>query len=105
MSSGKQAAGAPRSPVGVSGAGGRGEVLDADHVEQPQLLHGRAAGRGGEELEALEPVLAEQVLTEDLDTFGDGVRDNTMVLIDEVVDGGWGLRGEVLTLAKIQRRV
>jgi 4-oxalocrotonate tautomerase len=37
-------------------------------------------------------------------TFGDGVRDNTMVLVDEVVDGGWGLRGEVLTLAKIQQQ-
>ncbi|GAB2831934.1 tautomerase family protein [Lentzea nigeriaca] len=34
-------------------------------------------------------------------TFGEAVRDNTMVLVDEVVDGGWGLRGEVLTLAKI----
>jgi hypothetical protein len=28
-----------------------------------------------------------------------------IVLTDEIVDGGWGLRGEVLTLAKIQRRV
>lgn len=37
-------------------------------------------------------------------TFGEGVRDNTMVLIDEVVDGGWGIRGEVLTLAKIQQQ-
>jgi len=37
-------------------------------------------------------------------TFGDAARDNTMVLIDEVVDGGWGLRGEVLTLAKLQQR-
>ncbi|MFI6294834.1 4-oxalocrotonate tautomerase family protein [Nonomuraea sp. NPDC050790] len=36
-------------------------------------------------------------------TFGDAVRDNTMVLVDEVVDGGWGIRGEVLTLAKLQR--
>lgn len=35
------------------------------------------------------------------ETFGDAVRDNTMVLVDEVVDGGWGIRGEVLTLAKI----
>jgi len=39
-----------------------------------------------------------------VDTFGDAVRDNTMVLVDEVVDGGWGLRGDVLTLAKIQQR-
>ena len=36
--------------------------------------------------------------------FGDAVRDNTMVLVDEVVDGGWGIRGEVLTLAKLQGR-
>ncbi len=26
-----------------------------------------------------------------------------MVLVDEVVDGGWGLRGDVLTLTKIQQ--
>jgi len=38
------------------------------------------------------------------ETFGDAVRDNTMVLIDEVVDGGWGLRGQVLTLAKIKQQ-
>ncbi|MFI7703177.1 4-oxalocrotonate tautomerase family protein [Nonomuraea sp. NPDC049480] len=36
-------------------------------------------------------------------TFGNAVRDNTMVLVDEVVDGGWGIQGEVLTLAKIQQ--
>jgi 4-oxalocrotonate tautomerase len=35
--------------------------------------------------------------------FGDTVRDNTMVLVDEVVDGGWGIRGEVLTLAMLQQ--
>jgi 4-oxalocrotonate tautomerase len=38
------------------------------------------------------------------ETFGDAVRDNTMVLVDEVVDGGWGIRGEVLTLAEITSR-
>jgi 4-oxalocrotonate tautomerase len=26
-----------------------------------------------------------------------------MVLVDEVADGGWGIRGEVLTLAKLQQ--
>lgn len=36
------------------------------------------------------------------ETFGDAVRDNTMVLVDEVADGGWGIRGEVLTLAKLR---
>jgi 4-oxalocrotonate tautomerase len=34
--------------------------------------------------------------------FGDDVRVNTMVLVDEVADGGWGIRGEVLTLAKLR---
>ena len=37
------------------------------------------------------------------ETFGDAVRGNTMVLIDEVADGGWGIRGEILTLAKIHQ--
>ena len=36
------------------------------------------------------------------DTFGDDVRANTMVLLDEVADGGWGIRGEVLTLARLR---
>lgn len=48
--------------------------------------------------------LASKVTDLYVDTFGDAVRDNTMVLVDEVVDGGWGLRGDVLTLAKIQQR-
>lgn len=34
--------------------------------------------------------------------FGDGVRQHTMVLVDEVVDGGWGRADEVLTLAKMR---
>lgn len=38
------------------------------------------------------------------DTFGPDVIPNTMVLIDEVTDGGWGIAGEVLTLAKLQQR-
>ncbi|MFG1605087.1 4-oxalocrotonate tautomerase family protein [Actinoplanes sp. NPDC049265] len=36
------------------------------------------------------------------ETFGDAARDNTMVLVDEVADGGWGIRGEVLTLAQLK---
>jgi 4-oxalocrotonate tautomerase len=36
------------------------------------------------------------------ETFGDAARDNTMVLVDEVADGGWGIRGEVLTLDKLR---
>jgi 4-oxalocrotonate tautomerase len=39
-----------------------------------------------------------------VEAFGDGVRDNTMVLVEEVVDGGWGIRGEVLTLAKLKQK-
>jgi 4-oxalocrotonate tautomerase len=37
------------------------------------------------------------------ETFGEAARDNTMVLVDEVADGGWGIRGEALTLAKLQQ--
>jgi 4-oxalocrotonate tautomerase len=33
--------------------------------------------------------------------FGEGVRPFTMVLIDEVIDGGWGRADETLTLAKM----
>ncbi|WP_186198440.1 tautomerase family protein [Burkholderia gladioli] len=33
--------------------------------------------------------------------FGEGVRPYSMVLVDEVVDGGWGRADETLTLAKM----
>ena len=33
--------------------------------------------------------------------FGEGVRPYSMVLIDEVVDGGWGRADETLTLEKL----
>jgi 4-oxalocrotonate tautomerase len=34
--------------------------------------------------------------------YGEEVRPNTMVLVEEVNDGGWGIGDEVLTLAKLQ---
>jgi 4-oxalocrotonate tautomerase len=34
--------------------------------------------------------------------FGEEARAGVMVLVDEVVDGGWGIRGHVLTLADLQ---
>ena len=36
--------------------------------------------------------------------FGEGVRPYTMVLVDEVVDGGFGRADETFTLAKMQAR-
>lgn len=33
--------------------------------------------------------------------YGERARANTMVLVEEVADGGWGIGGEVLTLAKL----
>lgn len=34
--------------------------------------------------------------------YGDRARPNTMVLVDEVVDGGWGVGGGVLTRAMLE---
>ena len=34
--------------------------------------------------------------------FGEDVRPYTMVLVDEVVDGGWGRADETLTLEKMR---
>lgn len=36
-----------------------------------------------------------------VDVFGERARANTMVLVDEVVDGGWGVGGQVLTRAML----
>ncbi len=33
----------------------------------------------------------------DAEVFGERARPNTMVLVDDVVDGGWGVGGNVLT--------
>jgi 4-oxalocrotonate tautomerase len=38
-----------------------------------------------------------------VDYFGEGVRPYTMVLVDEVVDGGWGRADETVTIEKMQR--
>jgi 4-oxalocrotonate tautomerase len=33
--------------------------------------------------------------------YGEQARPNVMVLVDEVVDGGWGIGGQVLTTAML----
>ncbi|MGQ4385807.1 tautomerase family protein [Streptomyces sp. SAS_270] len=53
---------------------------------------------------SLTPKQKEQIVhrTTDLyaDIYGDHVRPNTMVLVEEVADGGWGIAGDVLILPK-----
>lgn len=34
-----------------------------------------------------------------VEIYGERARGNTMVLVEEVADGGWGIAGDVLTLA------
>jgi len=36
--------------------------------------------------------------------FGEGVRPYSMVLVDEVVDGGWGRADETLTIEKMKAK-
>jgi 4-oxalocrotonate tautomerase len=35
--------------------------------------------------------------------YGEQARPNTMILVEEVADGGWGIGDQVLTLAVLQR--
>ncbi|MGW4755097.1 tautomerase family protein [Streptomyces chartreusis] len=35
--------------------------------------------------------------------YGERARATTLVLVEEVPDGGWGIGGEVLTLARLQQ--
>ncbi|GHE06226.1 4-oxalocrotonate tautomerase family protein [Streptomyces alanosinicus] len=37
-----------------------------------------------------------------VEIYGERARATTMVLIEEVADGGWGIGGDVLTLAKLR---
>ena len=45
--------------------------------------------------------MVESVTTMFVGFFGEEARRNTMVLVDEVVDGGWGVGGQVLTRAML----
>ncbi|AQA10193.1 tautomerase family protein [Streptomyces malaysiensis] len=38
-----------------------------------------------------------------VDIYGERARATTLVLVEEVTDGGWGIGGQVLTLAMLQR--
>jgi 4-oxalocrotonate tautomerase len=37
-----------------------------------------------------------------VEIFGERARANTMILVEEVTDGGWGIGDHVLTLAELQ---
>ncbi|MBT2414140.1 4-oxalocrotonate tautomerase family protein [Streptomyces sp. ISL-12] len=37
-----------------------------------------------------------------VDIYGERARATTLVLVEEVTDGGWGIGGDVLTLAMLQ---
>ncbi|WAU83056.1 tautomerase family protein [Streptomyces sp. Qhu-G9] len=37
------------------------------------------------------------------DIYGERARATTLVLVEEVTDGGWGIGGKVLTLAELQQ--
>ncbi|WP_328452528.1 4-oxalocrotonate tautomerase family protein [Amycolatopsis sp. NBC_00438] len=54
----------------------------------------------------LTPAQKEQLVTRTTELYaeiyGDRARANTMVLVEEVADGGWGIGGDVLTLAELQ---
>ncbi|MYU11346.1 4-oxalocrotonate tautomerase [Streptomyces sp. SID8361] len=38
-----------------------------------------------------------------VDIYGERARATTLVLVEEVTDGGWGIGGQVLTLAMLQQ--
>ena len=39
-----------------------------------------------------------------LSIYGEGARAHTMVLVEEVTDGGWGFADEVMTLAQMKAK-
>ncbi|MEU0135747.1 4-oxalocrotonate tautomerase family protein [Streptomyces sp. NPDC006296] len=51
----------------------------------------------------LTPKQKEQIVTRTtelyVEIYGERARNNTMILVEEVADGGWGISGNVLTLA------
>ncbi|ESQ05777.1 4-oxalocrotonate tautomerase family protein [Streptomyces sp. CHA1] len=57
----------------------------------------------------LTPKQKEEIVTRTtelyVELYGERARDNTMVLVEEVADGGWGISGNVLTLAMLGEAV
>lgn len=53
----------------------------------------------------LTPKQKEEIVTRTtelyVEIYGERARNNTMVLVEEVADGGWGISGSVLTLAML----
>ncbi|MER7694708.1 4-oxalocrotonate tautomerase family protein [Streptomyces sp. NPDC097610] len=53
----------------------------------------------------LTPKQKEEIVTRTtelyVEIYGEQARGNTMVLVEEVADGGWGIGGNVLTLAML----
>ncbi|MFF3741023.1 tautomerase family protein [Streptomyces sp. NPDC002566] len=53
----------------------------------------------------LTPEQKEEIVTRTtelyVEIYGERARDNTMILVEEVADGGWGISGNVLTLAML----
>ncbi|MDG9702573.1 4-oxalocrotonate tautomerase family protein [Streptomyces sp. DH37] len=53
----------------------------------------------------LTPKQKEEIITRTtelyVEIYGERARNNTMVLVEEVADGGWGIAGNVLTLAML----
>ncbi|MFP8945292.1 tautomerase family protein [Streptomyces fenghuangensis] len=53
----------------------------------------------------LTPKQKEEIVTRTtelyVEIYGERARNNTMVLVEEVADGGWGIAGDVLTLAML----
>lgn len=53
----------------------------------------------------LTPKQKEEIVTRTTELFveiyGERARNTTMVLVEEVADGGWGISGNVLTLAML----
>ncbi len=48
--------------------------------------------------------LVDQVTDMYVKVYGERARPGAMVLVDEVVDGGWGIGGHVLTEAMLEQR-
>ncbi|MFF9158639.1 tautomerase family protein [Streptomyces longwoodensis] len=53
----------------------------------------------------LTPQQKEEIVTRTtelyVEIYGERARNNTMVLVEEVADGGWGISGNLLTLAML----
>lgn len=83
------------------------KIATRRHTPQTQMEHRMPFANFKVPAGTLTEEQKEQIITRTtelyVDIYGERARATTLVLVEEVTDGGWGVGGNVLTLAELRR--